>query len=481
MRKWRSKKWQRRMALRLDYNYMMSEFVGEDHGIEKKDLAGLSEIAGKIHLDLKEDREKGRVGFFDLPYDQETIREVKDFAASAYKRYENVVVLGIGGSCLGARALHTALAGGWWANLADRKKRGRRPRFFFADNVDPDGFSRLLDALTLKKTLFLVISKSGTTAETMSQFLIVHKLLEAEVGRRKIADHLVVLTDAQQGRLRNIVDREGLTDFIIPDNVGGRFSVFTPVGLLPAALMGIEIEQLLAGAAAMDRRASGSNLLSNPAYLGAALLFLADRMKGKNITVMMSYSDALWDVADWFRQLLAESLGKKVNLSGNEVYTGLTPVKALGVTDQHSQTQLYMEGPFDKVLVFLAVDNFASQVPIPALYPELPDVHYLGGHTMEQLFTAERLATEYALAQANRPSLTIHVPEINPFTVGQLLFLLEVQTAFAGGLYSINPFDQPGVELGKHFTYGLMGRPGYGNKLQEFAEREPKKDKYILG
>jgi len=480
MRKWRSRKWQRRMALKIDYNYMMSEFIGDEHGIDEKDLSGLSEIAGKIHLDLKESREKGDIGFFDLPYDSRTAGRINDFARSALKRFENVVILGIGGSCLGAKALHTALAGGWWANLATRKKRGRIPRFFFADNVDPDGFSRLLDAVNPKKTLFLVISKSGTTAETMSQFLIVRRLLEAEVGRKKVTGHLVLLTDAQQGRLRNIVDREGLADFIIPDNVGGRFSVFTPVGLLPAALMGIEIEQLLAGAAAMDQRTSKANFLANPAYLSAALLFLADRMKDKRITVMMAYSDALWDVADWFRQLWAESLGKRVTTSGNEVFTGLTPVKALGVTDQHSQTQLYVEGPFDKVLVFLAVENFASRVPVPALYPELSDVHYLGGHTMDQLFTAERLATEYALARASRPSLTIALPEVNAYTVGQLLFLLEVQTAFAGGLYNINPFDQPGVELGKHYTYGLMGRSGYSSKREEFESRKPKKDKYIL-
>jgi glucose-6-phosphate isomerase len=480
MRKWRSKKWQRRMSLKLDYNYMMSDFIGVKHGIEQEDLAGLNEIAGKIHLDLKDKRENNGIGFFDLPYDTETVEKIIDYAGPALKKYEDVVVLGIGGSCLGAKALHTALVGGWWANLADRKKRGRIPRFFFADNVDPDGFSRLMEMVSLKKTLFLAISKSGTTAETMSQFLIVHEMLEKKLGKKKIAEHLVVLTDSQKGRLRNIVDREGLTDFIIPDNVGGRFSVFTPVGLLPAALMGIDIRQLLAGAAAMDQRTSGEDFLSNPASLAAALLFLADRMKGKHITAMMSYSDSLWDMADWFRQLWAESLGKKVTTSGNQVFSGLTPVKALGVTDQHSQTQLYMEGPFDKVLVFLAVENFSNQVPIPSLYPELSDVHYLGGHTMEQLFTAERQATEYALVKAGRPSMTIVLPEVNPFTVGQLLYLLEVQTAFAGGLYNINPFDQPGVELGKHYTYGLMGRSGYEEKLEEFERREPKKAKYIL-
>ncbi|MEA1996216.1 MAG: glucose-6-phosphate isomerase, partial [Gemmatimonadota bacterium] len=321
---------------------------------------------------------------------------------------------------------------------------------------------------------------SGTTAETMSQFLIVHEILRRKVGQRRIREHLVAVTDAQNGRLRNVADREKLTDFIIPGNVGGRFSVFTPVGLLPAALMGVDIRELLAGAAWMNGLCTQDKITSNPAYTAAALLFLADRNHGKRIDIMLSYSDALYDTADWFRQIWAESLGKRESLTGKEVHTGLTPVKALGVTDQHSQTQLYMEGPHDKVLIFLAVEKFKASVKIPAVYPDLTDLHYLGGHTMEELFTAERLATEYALLKARRPSMTIRLPEINPFTMGQLLYLLEVQTAFAGGLYNINPFNQPGVELGKHYTYGLMGRAGFENMKTDFEERKPKNKKFIL-
>jgi len=478
MRKWRSKKWQRRMSLKLDYNYMMSEFVGHGHGIAENDLRGLSEVAHEIHAELSASRESGRIGFFDLPYDSVTAEKIIDYARRAVKKFENVVLLGIGGSCLGPKALHTSLAGGAWANLASRKARGKIPRFFFADNVDPDTFARLLQFAEPKKTLYLVITKSGTTAETMSQFLVVRQLLEKKLGRRHVNDHLVAVTDGQHGRLRNVADREKLLDFIIPGNVGGRFSIFTPVGLLPAALMGIDIGELLAGAAFMDNRCKTDNLFSNPAYIAAALLFLADRTRGMNINVMFSYSDALYDVADWFRQLWAESLGKKVSLSGKEVFTGITPVKALGVTDQHSQTQLYMEGPFDKVIIFLAVENFTSRVPIPGLYPELSDLHYLGDHTMEELFTVERLATEYALLTSGRPSMTISLPEINPFTLGQLFYMLEVQTAFAGGLYNINAFDQPGVELGKQLTYGLMGRPGFENMRESFNNRQRKKDKY---
>jgi glucose-6-phosphate isomerase len=466
------------MSLKLDYNYMMTEFVGAEHGIDEEDLRGLSEVAGRLHQELAENREKGKIGFYDLPYDSHSADKIKCFAKKALKKYENVVVLGIGGSCLGPRALHSSLAGGALANLASRKARGGIPRFFFADNIDPDTFGGILELAEPKKTLYLVITKSGTTAETMSQFLVVRELLRKKVGARRAAGHQVAITDGQNGRLRNVADREKLTDFIIPANVGGRFSIFTPVGLLPAALMGIDIDQLLAGAAFMDERTAKADLENNPAYIAAALLFLSDRTHGRNVNVMMSYSDRLYDVADWFRQLWAESLGKRLSLSGKEVNTGITPVKALGVTDQHSQTQLYMEGPHDKVIVLLTVDKPAGSVKIPLLYPDLADLHYLGGHTLEELFTAERLATEYALLQAGRPSLTISLPEVNPFTLGQLFFMLEVQTAITGGFYNINPFDQPGVELGKKYTYGLMGRAGFEDVRENFEKRAPKKEKY---
>ncbi len=480
MSRWRSKRWQRRMSLKLDFNYMMSEFLGEANGISADDLRGLREVAVKLHQELSEGRAGGKIGFYDLPYDQDTVEVIEKFAGKAIKQYENVVLLGIGGSSLGPRALHSALAGGQWANMADHKGRGKIPRFFFADNIDPDTFARILGFAEPRKTLFLVVTKSGTTAETMSQFLIVRDMLERKLGKSKVARHLVAVTDAQNGRLRNVADREGLTNFIIPANVGGRFSIFTPVGLLPAALMGIDIRQLLAGAAAMDERTKECDLHTNPAYVAAALLFLADRTHGRNIDVMFSYSDALFEVADWFRQLWAESLGKKHSLSGKDVFCGLTPVSALGVTDQHSQTQLYMEGPFDKVTIFLAVEQFGQSMPIPTLYDGLPDLHYLGGHSLEELFQAERKATEYAMLQAGRPSMTITVPEVNPFTLGQLLYMLEVQTAFAGGLYNINPFDQPGVELGKKLTYGMMGRQGYEQVREDYADRQPKQDKYEI-
>jgi glucose-6-phosphate isomerase len=236
---------------------------------------------------------------------------------------------------------------------------------------------------------------------------------------------------------------------------------------------------LLAGAAYMDEIVSESDVYKNPAYMAAVLQFIAMK-SGKNVSVMMPYADSLKYIADWYAQLWAESLGKKYDLQGNEVYVGQTPVKALGVTDQHSQVQLYTEGPFDKVITFLAVGQYRNKVDIPGGYEDIPAVSFLGGHTLNELIQAEQMATEYALLKARRLNCTITLPEVNAFTVGQLLYFMEVETAFIGELLNINAFDQPGVEEGKNATYALLGRPGYEEKKAELDARPQKKEQYIL-
>ena len=288
--------------------------------------------------------------------------------------------------------------------------------------------------------------------------------------------HMVVTTDAKKGDLRTIADREGLPSFEVPDGVGGRFTVLTSVGLLSAAFSGIDIQELLDGAAAMDRRMQEYDPMENPAYVNACLHYLFDVNQGKRLSVMMPYVHALKDLADWYRQIWAESLGKKVALDGSIVHVGPTPIKALGATDQHSQIQLYVEGPFDKVITFLAVDRYRNALTFPPAYEDLGSLGYLGGHSMSELIQAERMATEFALTEAQRPNITITLPEVNPFTVGQLLYMLEVQTVFSGGLYGINPLDQPGVEAGKQATYALMGREGYEKKRAEIEAFDGDRD-----
>jgi glucose-6-phosphate isomerase len=329
------------------------------------------------------------------------------------------------------------------------------------DNVDPDEFAAMLELVDAHRTLFNVISKSGETAETMSQFLVAMELVQECVGRRW-RNHLVVTTEPPRGPrervglLRPAADAMDLESFIVPDGVGGRFSVLSPVGLFPAAMIGIDVAGILAGAAAMDKRVSKTDFAANPAAQGAAVQIGLDR-KGKTLSVMMPYSAALRDVADWYRQLWAESLGK-IRPDGRLV--GPTPIRALGVTDQHSQVQLYREGPNDKVFTILSAGRFSCEVPMPGAPESLRGLEYLEGHTLKQLLKAEEKATAWALVLSKRPTTRIVLPEISPRTVGGLLFLLEVQTSIAGEMLGINTYNQPGVEAGKQATMALMGKKG---------------------
>ncbi len=202
--------------------------------------------------------------------------------------------------------------------------------------------------------------------------------------------------------------------------------------------------------------------------------------KENNISVMMPYADSLKYFADWYAQLWAESLGKRYDNNGKEVFCGQTPVKALGVTDQHSQVQLYTEGPFDKVITFIGVERFRREVMIPHAYDHIRDVAFLSGHTLNDLISAEQYATEYAVKKSGHLSKTITLPEVNPFTIGQLICLLEMQTAYAGELLNINAFDQPGVEEGKNATYALLGKPGYEDKREELKGHNDKLKKYTV-
>jgi len=452
---------------------MFAEQVGEKHGFTRKEVDSLKARVKEAHANIQQNKP----GFMELPYNQaEIVKEIKELAESLKGKFENFVVLGIGGSALGNIALQTALNDPYY-NYSEEARKGY-PRLFVPDNVDPVRFKRLLEKLDLKKTIFNVISKSGGTAETMSQYLIARKAVEDEVGKEQLANHFIATTSKEKGYLIEIAKREGYKTFYIPENVGGRFSVLTPVGLVSAAFCGIDIEELLAGAAYMAQICQTEDLWKNPAYLNGVLQYLAYQ-KGKPLSVMMPYVHALKDVADWYRQLWAESLGKEVDREGNIINVGPTPIKALGATDQHSQVQLYMEGPYDKVITFLEVEDYGEVMEIPEAYQDIKGVSYLGGHTLNELIQTEKNATELALTKRGRLNTTITLPEVNEFTMGQLLYMLELQTALVGELFNIDAFNQPGVELGKHYTYGVLGREGYAEKKEEYLNR-PVKDNNLI-
>jgi glucose-6-phosphate isomerase len=453
------------MTLRIDYSNMLIS----PGGIDQKTWGE----AGKSFADAKRGFDalgkSGSVGFVDLPRDSRLLEQVTAFAAQARGKYDDVVILGIGGSALGPIALRTALRPSGW-NMLDAKAREDYPRLHVLDNVDPDTIAALLGRLRLPRTLFIVTSKSGGTAETMSQFLIVHDRLLRE--KLDVTKQIVFVTDPKQGALRPLAERLKVQALDIPPNIGGRFSVLTPVGTLPAALIGIDVKSLLAGADEMARRCESAELATNPAGVYAMLQWLADTQLAKRIAVFMPYSDPLRDFAAWFVQLWAESLGK-IRPDGKSV--GSTPLAALGATDQHAQVQLFMEGPADKTITFVAIGKRATDVKIPAEFSDVKELGYLGGHSLGELIDIEQRATAGALARRGRPNMTIHLDNVDPPHVGQLMMLLEIATAYAGQLYGIDAFNQPGVELGKQFAYALLGRPGADAAKKEW-ESLPKSD-----
>lgn len=394
-------------------------------------------------------------GFVDLPDDMSVVRDIEAYAAKVRGKFDHVVVLGIGGSALGVRCLVDALKHPYWNMLS--KQQRKYPQIFVLDNVDPAQMAQIDDVINYKKTLFIVITKSGTTPETMSQYYFYRAKMERAAGAIIAKKHFVFVTDAMRGVLRGIVAKDGIPCFTIPDTVGGRFSVLSPVGLLPAALLGISVKGLLAGAREMRSQFLESRCMRNLPFQLATLQYLLQRERGVSITVMMPYSSALSSFADWYRQLLAESIGKAVTREGKRVNVGLTPVKALGVTDQHSQIQLYNEGPHDKFVLFLEVDSlYGKNLTIPSAKVTSPDMAYLKGVTFQELMSVEKRATERALHEYGRPTATVRIPKITEETLGGLFMLFEGSVAFLGEFYGIDAYDQPGVELGKIYTKKML-------------------------
>lgn len=463
--------------LSLYWKNATAEAVGEQHGVSDKDLKNLSPRIKTIHKQMAEDRKAGKLRFRDLPYEDEMLDAVQREVEHFRDRCEVLVVLGIGGSALGNIALQSALNPYTYNVMSDRARPG--PQLFVLDNVDPDQIKSVVDLIapSIKKTIVNVISKSGETAETASQFILFRDLLQQKLGK-KYADNILATTDPKGGTLREICNKEGFRTLEVPDGVGGRFSVLSAVGLFSAGMCGIDTDALLAGAQAMDKRLKSDDVYENPAALIAAVHYALNE-KGKHMSVMMPYATGLYYLGDWFRQLWAESLGKKFDITGKkEVFAGQTPIKALGTTDQHSQVQLYREGPNDKLITFLEVERFNHKLAIPGTMKGVEALDYLAGANFQTLINAEKLGTEYALLESQRPTMTVLFPSVTPETVGQFIYLYECAVSYMGGLLNINTYDQPAVQLGKDATYALMGKAGFadlGKKIQTAVSKRDKK------
>jgi glucose-6-phosphate isomerase len=442
-------------VIKFYYKNVTSKALGNEDGITREQFSNLAQKTTDIIKQLNEKRKAYR----ELPHKTDIAKQVKNIVAKVKDRCENLVVLGIGGSALGNIALQSSL-NPYMYNLDDKQRKG--PRLFVLDNIDPMQCKSFLDWVTprLDKTIFNVISKSGRTSETAAQLMIITRLLQDKLGEKGFQKQVVATTDPKEGTLRKIADEAKLLCLEVPDGVGGRFSVLSAVGLFSAAMCGIDIDAMLEGARDMDKRVSVEDFYKNPAALNAAINYHYYN-QGKKISVMMPYCYALKDWADWYRQLWAESLGKAKNLKGNEVYVGPTPVKALGATDQHSQVQLYREGPNDKLFTFLEVEKFNDDVTIGPAPKNAPELAFLENKTLGTLLNNEKKATEYALLQNKRPCLTVLFDKIDSYNIGQFIYLFEVSTSIAGALFGIDTYDQPAVELGKEATFALMNKAGY--------------------
>lgn len=455
------------MAIRLDVSGMLRHAVPTG-----PDAAALDALAPQLAAAVatfESRRSAGVLGFRELEAQAAERARVLDWAASARRGLDDVIVLGIGGSALGAVCLRTALLPRDW-NARSSEQREGRPRLHVLDNVDPRSVAGLLDLVDLSRSRVLVVSKSGSTAETMAQYLLVRdRLVKAGLTAR---EHLAFITDPEKGALRKLAAAEGIPTFDVPANVGGRFSVLSPVGTVPAALLGLDVQGLVDGAIAMRDRCTSSVLRENPALAYAALQWHAHETAGQGAHVLMPYSDALRDLGPWFVQLWAESLGKHRS-DGRHV--GPTPIAAVGATDQHAQVQLFMEGPRDKTVTFVDVESHPEDLPIPHGDGAPADLAYLRGHTFGELLRAECRATAGALARGGRPTMTLRVSQVDAWHVGGLFMFFELATVYAAGLYGIDPLDQPGVELGKQLTYYQFGHPEWQG-MREVWEALPASD-----
>ncbi len=391
------------------------------------------------------------LGFYSVIDEKETVKKIMNEAQKRQGHYKNIVVLGIGGSALGTICLNQSLTPLFNGSAHSQKF----PQLIVIDNIDPTLIEELEHSIALSETLFIVVTKSGNTPETLAQFL--YFMDKIKKANREVEKHFIAISEQKNSPLVKIAEKENIPLYTMPENVGGRFSVLTSVGLLPAALIGIDIEKLITGAQNMRNAFLNKNFEQNLPFQ-LALIQYRLYQKGIKLNVLMPYAQKLIRLADWYRQLLAESIGKKYDRSGQEVYVGITPINALGVTDQHSQSQLYNEGPNDKLHLFLSVKNLKRDLPIPPLPKELPELQYLDHITFGKLLKTEMEGTAQALTKNGRPNLTIEIDEINEYTLGELFMFFEGATAFLGEFFNINAFDQPGVELSKNITRELLSQ-----------------------
>ena len=436
----------------------IKNLLGNRWSVKREDLDTYSSQIRRAAGDISKLRESGKgpdgsqVLFPHLPYllkeevliskeEREALLRLREEA----KGYDAVISIGIGGSYLGNQVLFDLFCGPYWNQMTKEERHGYPQVYFAGQNVDPVSLIELSSCISREserlserrmKVLLLVISKSGTTIEPVTAVRGLKKLLAP------VCDiYLMAITDKEKGRIRPLAEKEHFPCFTVPDGIGGRFSVFSQVGLVFASLVGIPIEEFLNGAQMVEEACRSEDWQKNPALLLAALKFIAMKEYGITVEVVMPYGDKLRSFGWWYAQLLGESLGKKYDLDGNVVYNGRTPVASVGTTDMHSLTQEHQQGKKNKLVQFISVKEPTRDVEV-----ECNEKDATGPVPMSRMLDAVRRANEEALASEGRMSCHIAMKQLTPFHVGALMYFFFLAIAYEGALANINAYDQPGVE-----------------------------------
>jgi len=434
------------MTIQLDYSRS---------SIEEHELVGLEKMVGVAHdmLHKQEGLGKDFLGWLNLPvdYDQDEFSRVKAAAKQIQDKADVLVVIGIGGSYLGAKSVIEALSNSFYnlQNSVDRKG----PQILFAGhNISGTYLSQLLDYLKDKDVCINVISKSGTTTEPAIAFRVLKKLVEEKYGKEEARTRIFATTDKARGALRQLADQEGYETFIIPDDVGGRFSVLTPVGLLPIAAAGIDIDALMAGAAEGVEAYSQTALSENPCYQ-YAVVRNALYNKGKTTEILVDYEPSMFYVAEWWKQLYGESEGKDQK--------GIFPAAVHFSTDLHSMGQYIQDGRRDIFETVIQIEKSGEDVIIETVEENLDGLNYLAGKGFNYVNEKAFQGTLLAHVDGGTPNIVLTLPELTPFHFGKLVYFFEKACGISGYLLGVNPFDQPGVEAYKKNVFALLNKPGY--------------------
>ncbi len=427
----------------------------KNSGITEKTILEYKEQVENIHKDLhrRANDEKDFVGWIELPtnYDKKEFSRIKKAAKKIKKESDILVVIGIGGSYLGARAVIEALTSSFQNMLTDKQRK--YPQILYVgNNLSPNYINELIEYIGDKDFSVNVISKSGTTTEPAIAFRIFREMLENKYGIEEARSRIYVTTDKEGGALKTLADNEGYEKFVIPDNVGGRYSVLTPVGLLPIATAGIDIDKLMAGAQTAQERYNDSNLKYNECYKYAVVRNILYKLY-KNTEILVNYEPKMHYFTEWWKQLYGESEGKEQK--------GIFPAGVDFTTDLHSMGQYIQEGRRNLFETVISIENSATDIIINKDEDNLDGLNYLAGKGLDYVNKKAMEGTIKAHVSGDVPNIVINIEKLDEENMGELIYFFEKSCAMSGMILGVNPFNQPGVEKYKKNMFKLLKKPGY--------------------